>query len=86
MQDGRRVFFFRRRAALAAASLYELYKSRSTLNAADIPWFAVGFVVCSFRRLSLRYFIRFLSHHTLAVFGWYRLAVAAAALMWALRG
>jgi undecaprenyl-diphosphatase len=79
--------FFAAVPLLTAASLYELYKSRSTLSAADVPCFAVGFVVSYlFAWLSVRYFIRFLSQHTLAVFGWYRLAVAGAALMWALRG
>jgi undecaprenyl-diphosphatase len=79
--------FFAAVPLLMAASLYELYKSRSYLNAADAPWFAVGFVVSYlFAWLSVRFFIRFLSRHTLAVFGWYRLAVAAAALIWALRG
>jgi undecaprenyl-diphosphatase len=78
--------FFAAVPLLAAAALYELYKSRSTLNAADIPWFAVGFVVSYlFAWLSVRFLIRFLSQHTLAVFGWYRLAIAAAALFWALR-
>jgi undecaprenyl-diphosphatase len=77
--------FFAAVPLLAAAALYELYKSRSTLDAADIPWFAVGFVVSYlFAWLSVRFFIRFLSRHTLAVFGWYRLAVASAALLWAL--
>jgi undecaprenyl-diphosphatase len=77
--------FFAAVPLLAAAALYELYKGRSTLDAADIPWFAVGFVVSYlFAWLSVRFFIRFLSRHTLAVFGWYRLAVAAAALLWAL--
>ncbi|MCU0875507.1 MAG: undecaprenyl-diphosphate phosphatase [Pirellulaceae bacterium] len=77
--------FFAAVPLLAAAALYELYKSRSTLHAADIPWFAVGFAVSYlFAWLSVRFFIRFLSQHTLAMFGWYRLAIAAAALLWAL--
>ena len=79
--------FFAAVPLLTAASLYELYKSRSVLRAEDVPCFAVGFVVSYlFAWLSVRYFIRFLSQHTLAVFGWYRLAVAGAALIWALRG
>lgn len=79
--------FFAAVPLLTAAALYELYKSRSALYAVDIPWFAVGFLVSYFLAwLSVRFLIRFLSHHTFAVFGWYRLAVAAAALIWALRG
>lgn len=79
--------FFAAVPLLTAAALYELYKSRSLLSLADAPWFAVGFVVSYlFAWLSVRFFIRFLSQHTLTGFGWYRLAVAAAALVWALRG
>ena len=79
--------FFAAVPLLTAAALYELYKSRSLLSLADAPWFAVGFVVSYlFAWLSVRFFIRFLSQHTLTGFGWYRLAVAAAALIWALRG
>jgi len=79
--------FFAAVPLLSAAALYDLYKSWSLLNATDLPWFAVGFVVSYFFAwLSVRFFIHFLSRHTLAPFGWYRLAVAAAALLWALRG
>jgi undecaprenyl-diphosphatase len=79
--------FFAAVPLLTAAALYELYKSRTYLSPADAPWFAVGFVVSYlFAWLSVRFFIRFLSHHTLVAFGWYRLAVAAAAVIWALRG
>jgi len=78
--------FFAAVPLLSAAALYDLYKSWSLLSAADLPWFAVGFVVSYFFAwLSVRFFIHFLSRHTLAPFGWYRLAVAAAALLWALR-
>jgi undecaprenyl-diphosphatase len=79
--------FFAAVPLLSAATVYDLYKSRGLLSWTDLPWFAVGFVVSYLLAwLSVRFLIRFLSHHTLAVFGWYRLAVAAAALVWALRG
>lgn len=79
--------FFAAVPLLSAAAVYDLYKSRSLLSLTDLPWFAVGFIVSYLLAwLSVRFLIRFLSRHTLAPFGWYRLAVAAAALVWAWPG
>lgn len=79
--------FFAAVPLLTAATLYELYKSRDVLSTAHIPVFAVGFGVSFLAAwAAVTFFVRFLSRHTLAPFGWYRLAVAAAALVWALRG
>jgi len=79
--------FFAAVPILLGAGLYELYKSRSLLSAADVPLFAVGLAVSFLLAwAAVKFFIRFLSRHTLVPFGWYRLAVAAAALIWALRG
>jgi len=79
--------FFAAVPLLTAATLYELYKSRGVLSTAHIPVFAVGFGVSFLAAwAAVTFFVRFLSRHTLAPFGWYRLAVAAAALVWALRG
>ena len=61
-----------------AATFYDLYKSRSNLGSADIPLFALGFAVSLVSAwFAIRVFIRFLANHTLRVFGWYRLALAA---------
>jgi len=78
--------FFAAVPIVTAASLYKLYESRSLLSASHAAVFAIGFVV-SFvvAWASVKFLIRFLSRHTLVSFGWYRLAVAAAALAWALR-
>jgi undecaprenyl-diphosphatase len=79
--------FFAAVPILAAATLYELYKSRGLLSAAHISVFAVGFGVSFLAAwAAVTFFVRFLSRHTLVPFGWYRLAVAAAALAWALHG
>lgn len=76
--------FFAAVPILLGAGLYDLYKSRSILSAADVPLFAVGLVVSfGLAWLSVKLLIRFLSRHTLTPFGWYRLIVAAAALVWA---
>lgn len=63
---------------MIAATFYDLYKSREFLSAADIPMFAVGFLVSMVSAwFAVRYFIRFLANHTLEGFGWYRIALAA---------
>jgi undecaprenyl-diphosphatase len=79
--------FFAAVPILTAATLYELYKSRDLLSAAHVPVFAIGFAVSFFAAwAAVKFFVQFLSRHTLEPFGWYRLAVAAAALAWAFRG
>ncbi len=78
--------FFAAVPIVTAAGLYELYESRSLLSASHAAVFAIGFAM-SFvvAWASVKFLIRFLSRHTLVAFGWYRLAVAAAVLAWALR-
>ncbi len=79
--------FFAAVPLLTAATLYELYKSRDLLSASHVPVFALGFVVSFLAAwAAVKFFVRFLSRHTLEPFGWYRLVVAAVVLAWALRG
>lgn len=69
---------------LCAAVAYELWKSRAHLHAADIPGFAVGFLIAFIAAaLTVRVFIRFVGSHTLSTFGWYRL-VMALVIVWLL--
>ena len=77
--------FFAAVPLVSAASIYKLYESRSLLSASNTAVFAIGFVA-SFvvAWASVKFLIRFLSRHTLVVFGWYRLVVGAAVLGWAL--
>jgi undecaprenyl-diphosphatase len=73
--------FFAAVPIMLAATLYELYKSRAGLDAAGAQMLAVGFVVSFVAAfVAVKAFIRFLGRHTLAPFGWYRLALAAAVL------
>jgi len=62
---------------LAAATLFDLYKSRALLSSADALPFAVGLVV-SFvaAAAAIRTFIALLGRLTLRPFAWYRIAVA----------
>ena len=73
--------FFAAAPVIFAASLLDLVKSLHVLHASDIPFFAVGFIVSFVSALVIvKFFIRYVSKHTLNAFAWYRLAVAAAVL------
>jgi undecaprenyl-diphosphatase len=61
-----------------AATFYDLYKSREFLHLSDLPLFAVGFVISLVTAwVAIRFFLRYLANHSLQVFGWYRMALAA---------
>ncbi len=67
--------FFLAIPVMFAATLYDLYKSRGILSAADVPVFAVGFVVAFISALFIiRKFISYVSRHDFTVFAWYRIA------------
>ncbi|MDC4227293.1 MAG: hypothetical protein MPW15_24375 [Candidatus Manganitrophus sp.] len=52
------------------------------LEAADIPFFAVGFIVSFVAAwLAVKTFIQLLSRYTLSPFGWYRIAAAILLLL-----
>lgn len=79
--------FFAAVPLLTAATFYELFKSRGVLTAEHVPVFAIGFGVSFLAAwAAVKFFVRFLSRHTLEPFGWYRLAVSAVVLWWALHG
>src|SRR5690348_5900402 len=67
--------FFLAVPTLVAAGLYDLYKHRDMLSAADTPIFAVGMVVsfiCAF--VVIRWLIRYVATHDFKPFAWYRIA------------
>jgi undecaprenyl-diphosphatase len=69
---------------LAAASLHDLVKYRSELIDAFPDWRipAVGlFFSFASALIVIRIFLRFLSTHSMEVFGWYRIALAAICFM-----
>jgi undecaprenyl-diphosphatase len=69
--------FFAAVPALAAATVYDLYKSRSFLSAADVPFFGVGFLVSFVAALlAVAGFLRLLQRGTLRPFAWYRILAA----------
>lgn len=67
---------------LAAASGYALLKELPHLSAADIPVFAVGFVVSFVAAAAVVHvFLAYVRTRTLAPFAWYRIAIGALILV-----
>lgn len=74
--------FFAAVPVIAAASLLDLYKSLHIIAPAQIPSFAIGFLVSAVSALLIvKFFIRYVSRNSLNAFAWYRLALAAAVLI-----
>jgi undecaprenyl-diphosphatase len=79
--------FFAAVPLITAATAYELYKSRGFLTAEHLPLFLLGSAVSFVSAwVSVRFLVRFLSSHTLAPFGWYRLGLSAVLVILVLRG
>jgi undecaprenyl-diphosphatase len=79
--------FFAAVPIMIAATLFEFYKKRALFSGANFVMLGIGFVVSFiFAWLAVKFFIHFLSRHTLVPFGWYRLGVAALVFWLALRG
>lgn len=69
--------FFAAVPALAAATAYDLLKSRQHLGVEDLPFFAVGFGISFVAAwLAVAGFLRLLQRWTLRPFAWYRIAIA----------
>ncbi len=74
--------FFAAVPVMVAASAYDLLKHAHDLNAHSISHIALGFVVAFVSALlAIKFFLRYVQRHTLAAFGWYRLALAAVVLV-----
>jgi undecaprenyl-diphosphatase len=74
--------FFLSIPVMFAATLYDLFKSRGSLSAADAPAFAVGFVLAFVSAIVVvRAFLRYVSHHSFAAFAWYRIALGVVLLL-----
>lgn len=74
--------FFAAVPLLGAAALFDLFQTLPILRVEHVPLLGAGLgvsLVSAF--LAVRLFIRFLARHNLVVFGWYRLAVAAAVVV-----
>ena len=79
--------FFAAVPIMVAATGYTMLKSWSGMTPAQAGVLAIGFVVSFASALvAVKLFVRFLTRHTLAPFGWYRLAVAGVFAALALTG
>jgi len=67
---------------ILGATVLDLVKSWDTLHARDLGWIGLGFVVSFFSAwAAVRWFLRFVSHHSLTVFAGYRLIVGILVLL-----
>lgn len=74
--------FFLAIPVMLAATLYDLLKSWSVLSPADVPMFAVGFIVSFISALIVvRAFLAYVSGHNFAAFAWYRIGFGALLLL-----
>ena len=66
--------FFLAIPTMFAATFYDVLKNRDAFVAADMPVFAVGFVVSFISALLvIRALMRFITNHDFTVFAWYRI-------------
>jgi undecaprenyl-diphosphatase len=79
--------FFLAVPTLIAAGLYDLWKHRDMLSAADAPVFAVGSVVSFISAfVVIRWLIRYVATHDFKPFAWYRIAFGLVVLLTAYFG
>lgn len=63
---------------MAAATAYDLWKSAGEFTSADIQSLTIGFILSLLVALvAIRWFIAYVKRHSFAVFGWYRIFLAA---------
>lgn len=75
--------FFLAVPVMFAAAFLDLVSSRGALGAADVPVFAVGFVVSFLSALVvIRAFLGFVARRDFTPFAWYRIAAGSALLLW----
>jgi undecaprenyl-diphosphatase len=79
--------FFLAVPTLVAAGLYDLWKHREMLSAADAPVFAVGSIVSFVSAfVVIRWLIRYVATHDFKPFAWYRIAFGLVVLLTAYFG
>ena len=67
--------FFLAMPTMVGAAVYSGYKYRELFQPADLPVFAMGFVVSFiFAMVAVRGLLKFIANHSYAVFAWYRIA------------
>lgn len=67
--------FFLAIPTMFAATFYDLFKHRDLLHAHDVEMFAVGFLTAFVSAFfAVKGLLRYISHHSFALFAWYRIA------------
>ena len=68
---------------MAGAFTYDLYKNYDRLNADDLGFIFIGFVMAFLAALVVvRMVLDFISRHGFALFAWWRMIVGSAGLVW----
>jgi undecaprenyl-diphosphatase len=79
--------FFLAIPTLFAAGGYSLWKERALLSMADLPMFAVGFIVSFLAAwVCVRWLLRYIASHSFVPFAWYRIAFGIVVLATAWTG
>jgi len=79
--------FFLAVPTLIAAGIFDLWKNRELLSAADVPAFGVGLVVAFVSAfVVIRWLIRYVATHDFKPFAWYRIAFGIVVLVTAYFG
>ena len=66
--------FFLAMPTMVGAAVYSGYKYRDLFQPADLPVFAIGFVVSFiFAMIAVRALLKFIANHSYALFAWYRI-------------
>jgi undecaprenyl-diphosphatase len=74
--------FFLAMPTMTGAFVYDLYKNRDILSAADLPVIAAGFVMAFIAAvIVVRFLLDYVSRHGYALFGWWRIAVGGAGMI-----
>ncbi len=74
--------FFAAVPVMCAAVTFDLYKSLPLLNQDDIPLFALGFLIAFLSAwVAIKFFIHLVASRSLAIFGVYRIILAALVLL-----
>lgn len=78
-EEAARFSFFLAIPTIFSASIYDLYKSSTVIQSgSDYVLLATGFFVAFVTALIVvRWFIIYLSRHTISTFGWYRIIIVA---------
>jgi len=74
--------FFLAMPTMVGAAVYSGYKYRHLFQPSDLPVFALGFAVSFlFAMIAVQGLLKFIAHHSYAVFAWYRVAFGVLILL-----